>query len=147
MPPACIQSGPLAAACISSYRHVQVLCTGKKNRLLDCVFPESFATEDRDAYFGDYNGNWLAAAHASSVPVPIDTAPPPSIGLTSSNCDNNERALLAVLCRSFEIIGMLIICQRYMYMDQRVYLLHVLEKWSHQARVQRCTKYIIMCSP
>lgn len=87
---------------------MQVVCTGKEGRLLDCIFPENFDDgESEDYYYYYYNENWPAPTHAAPAPAPRETAPPPSNGINSGRCDDDERARLAVICRSFEITGML----------------------------------------
>lgn len=63
---------------------VQVACTGKEERLLDCVFPENFGDNVR----------------------PDERGPgAPSLGLASAPCDLNDNNRLAVICRRFEIPG------------------------------------------
>lgn len=63
---------------------LQVACTGKEERLLDCVFPENFGDDK-----------------------PPDERGPgaPSLGLASAPCDLNDNNRLAVICRRFEIPG------------------------------------------
>lgn len=97
---------------------MQVLCNGKEDRLLDCSFPESFKDYrgpsdyiNPDYYSsGDFEENWAAPAHVPPAPAgsaPTENAPPPSSGLIRFGCGADEQQRLAVICRRFDITGML----------------------------------------
>eukprot|EP00892_Ulva_mutabilis_P004525 jgi/Ulvmu1/2444/UM135_0004.1 len=85
----------------------EVMCTGKEERLLDCMFPENFGIDYSRDYSYDYfyNENWPAPAHAAPAPAPIsmESAPAPSNGLPGAGCDRGDTERLAVICRRFEI--------------------------------------------
>eukprot|EP00892_Ulva_mutabilis_P005900 jgi/Ulvmu1/3682/UM017_0098.1 len=88
----------------------EVVCTGKEERLLDCDFPQNFGDDYSSRYsgyydyYGFYNENWPAPAHAEPQPAPMESAPPPSSGLRrSGRCGRTDMNRLAVVCRSFEI--------------------------------------------
>lgn len=75
---------------------VQVVCTGKEERLVDCSLPESFGEENGDDYSS--NGN-------SDTEETSPAAPGLSAGIASSDCSDDESGRLRVVCRQFEIIG------------------------------------------
>lgn len=75
---------------------VQVVCTGKEDRLLDCEFPENFNNGDVSPY--DYGGRTGSAADIPS------SAPGPATGI-ASGCGESDAGYLAVVCRSFEVTG------------------------------------------
>eukprot|EP00892_Ulva_mutabilis_P007289 jgi/Ulvmu1/4932/UM204_0003.1 len=87
----------------------EVVCTGKEERLLECDFPQNFGVDYSSPYgnyydyYGGYNENWPAPAHAAPEPAPTETAPAPSGGLPNAGCDRSDRNRLAVVCRRFEI--------------------------------------------
>eukprot|EP00892_Ulva_mutabilis_P007291 jgi/Ulvmu1/4934/UM204_0006.1 len=85
----------------------EVVCTGKEERLLDCEFPQDFGVDYSSPYdyYGGYNENWPAPAHAAPEPAPMEMAPPPagSLGLPFSRCERSDRNRLSVVCRRFEI--------------------------------------------
>lgn len=110
---------------------VQVVCTGKEQRLLDCFFPENFGdssavynTVDNYNYY-DYssytaNAPTFAPSDAPAFApngvqdyVNIDyynydyesSAPAPSTGLQETGCARGESRRLSVVCRRFEITG------------------------------------------
>ena len=88
---------------------IQVVCTGKEERLLDCDFPQDFGADyGFDYYGGGYNENWPAPAHAAPEPGPMENAPAPSGGLPNSNCGRNDNMRFGVICRRFEITGALL---------------------------------------
>lgn len=72
------------------YVRMQVVCTGKEDRLIDCKFPQNFGSP-----VDDYG-----------LPVVSDTpAPTPSPGLTRGSCNSGDRQRFSVICRRFEITG------------------------------------------
>ena len=88
---------------------LQVACTGKEERLMDCFFPEDFGFDymynpptDRADY---YNENWPAPSHALPALAPAENAPPPSNGVQRIGCDSGDAGRLSVICRRFEITG------------------------------------------
>lgn len=73
---------------------MQVDCTGKEERLLDCVFPQNFGVDYVYAPYDDY-GDYRAPP----------AVPPGTIGLPNAGCDAGDSGFLAVVCRRFEIPG------------------------------------------
>lgn len=83
---------------------MQVVCTGKEDRLLDCRFPEDFGGND-----GSYdNSKGSAPADTGMAEGRDATVPPHSRGLDDAGCTLNPRGdnrQLAVICWRFEIKG------------------------------------------
>ena len=80
--------------------HVQVVCTGKEERLLDCDFPQDFGG-DYNFYYSSYDYSFAPGPAPEAVAV----APSPSNGLPGGGCDSGDRNRLSVVCRRFEITG------------------------------------------
>ena len=79
---------------------VQVMCTGKEERLLDCNFPQDFGVVyERYIYtpIYDFDVNWPAPSHGAPESAPMENAPAPSSGLPSVICER-ERDRLGVIC-------------------------------------------------
>lgn len=75
---------------------LQVVCTGKEQRLLDYVSPQDFPP-GMD-YAGDYDYKFLDYL--------FGIAPaPPQPGLLNTLCESDDERRLAVICRRFEITG------------------------------------------
>lgn len=82
------------------HHSVQVRCTGKENRLLDCDFPEEFGV--------DYDGDSAYDYNSENSPAPSHAELPSSSGLTGTGCSigsNRDNNRLAVICRQFEMTG------------------------------------------
>lgn len=78
------------------------MCTGKEDRLLDCIFPQNFG----DDYTPVDDYAHVYGPSPASVSDSVSTgAPPPGDGLRSGRCDGSFLNRLAVVCRSFEIAG------------------------------------------
>ena len=87
---------------------MQVVCTGKEERLLDCFFPENFGIDYVNTPPTDYN-DYASIVQAPSSAVRAQgqtgTAPPPSNGLEREECSSGDMRRLSVICRRFDIRG------------------------------------------
>ena len=87
---------------------VQVVCTGKEERLLDCDFPQDFGADYGFGYNGDdYTANRPGPSHAEpgAAPISVEIAPEPSGGIPNPLCASGDGRRLGVICRRFEITG------------------------------------------
>ena len=89
---------------LTSYVHMfqcmQVVCTGKEERLIDCHFPEEFGNAVPADY--DYSA-------ATPTPLPASTAPAPDPGIdvpgNLNDCTLIDNDVFGVVCRRFELTG------------------------------------------
>ena len=84
---------------------VQVVCTGKEERLLDCDFPENFGIDYEYAMPTDeeHTVNLPAGARPAPGPATSESAAARAAGIGGRGCNDQDR--LAVVCRLFEITG------------------------------------------
>lgn len=74
---------------------VQVVCTGKEVRVLDCELPQNFGDDRlprRDIFYGDYTQ--FEDQYGDD-------------GIRIATCRSSDAAWLTVACRTFELTGAL----------------------------------------